>query len=464
MLKEFKKIYFIGIGGIGMSALARWFQTNEYEVAGYDRTPSPLTEQLESEGMQIHFEDSISKIPSVFLDKHKQEVLVVYTPAVPANHQELNFFKEQGYLIKKRAEVLGMLTKDYFTIAVAGTHGKTTTSALIAHILYNSNIPFTAFLGGIMQGYEQNLLSRQSPDREIIMLAEADEYDKSFLHLHPDIAVVTSIDADHLEIYGDKKHLEATFIEFAKKIKPKGRLFAKKGLALEKNTLESDIYFADYEIDTISDCYSDNILLEEGIFIFDWHGLGENITNLSLGIPGYHNVENATVAIAVARSLDISEENIRQALSSFKGVKRRFEYVLKTPKVTYIDDYAHHPKEVEAFLHSIKAMYPHQKVTAIFQPHLYSRTQDFATEFAKSLDLADDVILLEIYPARELPIKGVSSALISDKMEIKHKIICQKSHLLDELESRKESLEVLVTIGAGDIGQMTHSIAELIKK
>ncbi len=463
MLKQFKKVYFIGIGGIGMSALARWFQMNQCQVAGYDRSPSALTEALQNEGMHLHFRDAIEEIPQAFTAPNKHEVLVVYTPAVPQTHQELNFFRAHNYLTKKRAEVLGMLTQDYFTIAIAGTHGKTTTSALIAHILYNSNIPFTAFLGGIMQGYEQNLLTRQSPDKESIMLAEADEYDKSFLHLSPDIAVVTAIDADHLEIYGDKNHLEDTFVSFAKKIKAKGRLFAKKGLALEKNSVDSDIYFADYEIDKAADCYSNNIRLQEGTFIFDWCGLGENIKNLSLGIPGYHNVENATAAIAVARSLNISESTVRKALASFKGVKRRFEYVSKTAKMTFIDDYAHHPKEVEALLYSVRAMYPHQKITAIFQPHLFSRTKDFAAEFAQSLSLADEVILLEIYPARELPMEGVSSKLILDNITTKDKMVCSKEQLLDELKKRKKDLQVVLSIGAGDIGQMTQEIAQIIE-
>lgn len=462
MLEQIKKVYFLGIGGIGMSALARWFNTHHYQVAGYDLTPTSLTKQLSEEGIDIHYEDLPSLIPSDFRAAPLEEILVVYTPAIPKDHQEFAYFLAQQYQIKKRAEVLGWLTKDHFTIAVAGTHGKTTTSAMIAHILYNSNIPFTAFLGGIMQGYEQNLLNKQVPEKEMVMLAEADEYDKSFLHLHPDIAIVTAIDEDHLEIYGDKNHLEATFQEFAKKIKPKGRLFAKKGINLDKNSVKANVYFENYDTKTPSDYYAHKIRYEEGNFVFDWYSSTENITNLRLAVPGYHNVENAVAAIAVARSLQISKNEISQAIASFKGVKRRFEYIIKTPTLIYIDDYAHHPKEVEALLYSVKKMYPHQKITAIFQPHLFSRTQDFAEEFAESLSQADALILLEIYPARELPIEGVSANIILDKVKIKEKQICPKTKLIEVLTQKKQEIEVLLSIGAGDIGQMTQAIAKAI--
>ncbi len=462
MLEQIKKVYLIGIGGIGMSALARWFNTHHYQVAGYDLTPTPLTTQLETEGIKIHYEDNIALIPSDFKAASLEEILIIYTPAIPKDHQEFAYFLSNHYLIKKRAEVLGWLTKDHFTIAVAGTHGKTTTSAMIAHILYNSNIPFTAFLGGIMQGYDQNLLNKQVPEKEMVMLAEADEYDKSFLHLHPDIAIVTAMDEDHLEIYGDKKHIEATFQEFTKKIKPKGRLFAKKGINLDKNSVEANVYFENYDSQNPTDYYADKVRYEEGSFVFDWHSKTENITNLRLGIPGYHNVENAVAAIAVARNLQISKNEISKAIASFKGVKRRFEYIINTPKLIYIDDYAHHPKEVEALLYSVKKMYPHQKITAIFQPHLFSRTRDFAKEFAESLSQADELILLEIYPARELPIEGVNSHIILEKVQCSDKKICTQSQLIEILIHKKEKIEVLLSIGAGDIGQMTQAIAKAI--
>ncbi len=462
MLEQIKKVYLIGIGGIGMSALARWFNTHSYQVAGYDLTSTSLTKQLETEGIKIHYEDRPALIPPDFEVAFVEEILVIYTPAIPKDHQEFGYFLSNNYLVKKRAEVLGWLTKDYFTIAVAGTHGKTTTSAMIAHILYNSNIPFTAFLGGIMQGYDQNLLNKQVPEKEMVMLAEADEYDKSFLYLHPDIAIVTAIDEDHLEIYGDKKHLEVTFEEFTKKIKPKGRLFAKKGINLDKNSVNANVYFENYDTQNVTDYYADKINYEEGYFVFNWHSNTENITNLRLGIPGYHNVENAVAAIAVARNLQISENEITKAIASFKGVKRRFEYIINTPRLIYIDDYAHHPKEVEALLYSVKKMYPTQKITAIFQPHLYSRTQDFAEEFAESLSQAKELILLEIYPAREQPIEGVSANLILEKVKIKNKEICPKSQLIELLTQKKQEIEVLLSIGAGDIGQMTQAIAEAI--
>lgn len=459
MLQKFKYIYFIGIGGIGMSAIARWFNTKGYQVAGYDKTATPLTNQLTAEGMLIHFQDDITSIPPEFI-KNKETTLVVYTPAIPANHHELNYFKAKGFILKKRAEVLGLLTKDFFTIAVAGTHGKTTTSSMIAHILQNSEKSCTAFLGGILQNYDSNLLLSKHTDKDEIMVVEADEYDKSFLHLYPNVAIVTSMDEDHLEIYGNKKHIIETFVEFAKKIQQNGRLFIKKGLALWQNDIERTVLTEDYVLDYKADHYAKNIFITQGCFHFDYVGEGKKIQNIELYIPGFHNVENAIAAIATCLYMGIQEDIIRKAIASYKGVKRRFEYVIKREDKVFIDDYAHHPEEVKALLTSVKAMYPEKKITTIFQPHLYTRTKDFADDFAKSLSLTDELVILDIYPARELPIEGVTSQIILDKVTISQKTLCSKEKILNFLKDKE--LEVLVTAGAGDIAHLVEKIKDTI--
>ncbi|GAB4396960.1 MAG: UDP-N-acetylmuramate--L-alanine ligase [Microscillaceae bacterium] len=464
MFAQIDKCYFIGIGGIGMSALARWFVQKGCFVAGYDRTPTDLTHQLEAEGMSIHFEDDPALIPPVFTQSPRQEVLVVYTPAIPANHKEWHFFQQQGFTIRKRAEVLAQLTHNHFTIAIAGTHGKTTTTSLLAHILYNSNIAFTAFAGGIIQGYEQNLLHRAGARLPEVMLVEADEYDKSFLHLQPDLAVITAMDADHLDIYGNESHLIATFQEFAQKIKEGGHIFVKKGLPIVEFLNKKNVTFAEYSITEKSDYYTQDIQSQEDGFGFDWFGPQQNIKNLRLGMPGFHNVENATVAIALARQLGIDEDTIRTSLATFKGVRRRFEYIVKQKDRVMIDDYAHHPREIEALLRSVRALYPAKKITAVFQPHLYSRTRDLAEGFAQSLDLADEIILLEIYPAREQPIPGVDSTMILNKMKNKAKRICPKAALLACLQENYQKLEVLLTIGAGDISEWVLPLKEMMSE
>ncbi|OJJ16345.1 UDP-N-acetylmuramate--L-alanine ligase [marine bacterium AO1-C] len=460
MLEKFKNIYFVGIGGIGMSALARWFNTHQYQVVGYDRTATPLTDQLQQEGITIHFEDDTDLIPASFRDP--ATTLVVYTPAIPKTHQQLNFFQSQNFQIKKRAEVLGFLTRDRFTVAVAGTHGKTSTSSMIAHIIHYAKKNCTAFLGGILQDYESNLILSEKPDKETVVVVEADEFDRSFLHLHPNIAILNSIDADHLDIYNDEQSVVNAYLAFTQKIKANGRLFIKKDLDLGPNLRKNQFSVKDFALEQVADYQAQAIKARPEAFEFDF--VSENITikNIQLKVPGFHNIANATVSIATALELGIKPDKIKEALAVYKGVKRRFEYILQEDNITYIDDYAHHPTEIEVFLQSVKAMFPSKKITAIFQPHLFTRTRDFLEGFAESLSLADQLILLDIYPARELPIAGVNSQLILDKVSIEDKRLCSKEEIYTFLE--KNHTEVVVTIGAGDIGRMVENIGTLLKQ
>lgn len=448
-------VYLIGIGGIGMSALARWYKANGCEVAGYDRTATVLTEQLQSEGIPIHFEDSIQNIPPAFAMK---DVLVVYTPAVPKDSQELNFFQRNGNKVIKRSEALGDITKDVFTVAVAGTHGKTTTSSMIAHVLRATGKNCFAFLGGITQNYDTNLLFGDfgKPDR--IMVVEADEYDRSFLRLSPDVAVITAMDPDHLDIYTDEADFVNTFNEFAAKLKEGGSLVYKKGLPLNASLLGSQSKSfggdgAQYQARLTGN--------RDFTFNIETEDPEEALEEVSLLVPGFHNIQNALAAYAVTRSLGIAPLKIKEALQSFKGVKRRFEYIIKTEALSYIDDYAHHPTEINAFLSSVRNLYPEKKLTVIFQPHLFSRTRDFLEGFAESLSLADKLILLDIYPARELPIPGITSALLLEKTRCSEKKLVTKAELMDYL--KKEKLEVLVTIGAGDIDQFVEPIEKYLQ-
>jgi UDP-N-acetylmuramate--alanine ligase len=457
MFENIENIYFIGIGGIGMSALARYFKSKGYFVAGYDRTPTQLTQDLQKEGIQIHFEDHIDLIPSVIKEGATSQSLIIYTPAVPSHHQQLNYFKDKNYFIKKRAEVLGEFTKDHFTIAVAGTHGKTTTSSLIAYILQKSSKPCIAFIGGILQNSNTNFIEQYAPDKALITVVEADEYDRSFLHLHPNIAVITAMDADHLEIYGNKSNIEVAFTEFAEKIQENGRLLLKKNLTLGHHIDTQGLVMEHYALHEETNYYAKNIQIKDGKFYFDFISKDTQINNIELNVPGFHNVENAVAAIAVAINLQIDPTFIKEAIASYRGVKRRFEYIIQRDNFILIDDYAHHPVEVEAFLNSVKALYPQRKITAIFQPHLYTRTRDFAAEFAQSLSLADEVILLDIYPAREEPIEGVTSKLILNKISIEDKKIYTKEQVLEAVQ--KQNFDILLTIGAGDI----HELGEKIK-
>lgn len=448
-----KYVYFLGIGGIGMSALARWFNVNGYIVAGYDKTPTTLTNALQSEGMAIHFEEDIAQIPADFR-ANPAETLVVYTPAVPKTHKEYLFLTAHEFNIQKRSQVLGFLAGRMKTVGVAGTHGKTTTSSMVAHVLRHAGVNCAAFLGGITQNYGTNFLLNEPADdlSSVVCVVEADEFDRSFLTLHPQLAIVTSTDADHLDIYGDRNALLDSFGMYVSQIKPNGVLFMKQGLELATGTV-ADV--RDYALDS-GTYHSQKLRIEDACFVFDLMHPQGTITDIRLVVPGFHNVENAIAAAAVALELGLSADAIRDGLNSYRGVKRRFEYVLKTDKAILIDDYAHHPTEVQAFLTSVKALYPNRPVTAVFQPHLFSRTRDFADEFAKSLSLADTLILLDIYPARELPMEGVTSDLIFRNITSASKIQCTKSELLGVLQKMKPSL--VVTIGAGDIDQSLSAL------
>lgn len=445
-----------------MSALARYFNAMGKSVSGYDKTQTSLTDELSAEGIEVHYEDNIELI-NPELRTPNSELLVVWTPAVPKDHSELKYFQKNNYTIKKRSEVLGMITEQTFTIAVAGTHGKTTTSSLIAHILKFSNVDCTAFLGGITQNYGTNLLLSEklkNPKKKSkikpITIVEADEYDRSFLTLHPDIAVITSADADHLDIYGDQKQMEESYSQFANQVKEGGVLIIKKGVDKVLVIEKSGKKLLTYSLHQSSDYYARKIAIKKGQYIFDVVTPEQAVRGMLLGIPGRHNVENAVAAVAVAQHMNVFSGNIKNALSAFKGVKRRFEYHIKSDKLVYIDDYAHHPEELRACISAVKEMYPSKKVTGIFQPHLFTRTRDFANEFARSLELLDDLILLDIYPAREKPIEGVTSEMLLEKVRGKSKKLVHKKDLVDEIKRREP--EVLITLGAGDIDTMIEPI------
>lgn len=441
-----------------MSALARWFKHKGLRVAGYDRTPTPLTHELIAEGMEIHFDDRIEFIPG-YIDVDR--TLVIFTPAIPKNHVEHNYLKEQGFTILKRSEVLGLLTKNYKTIAVAGTHGKTTTSSLLAHILKSADMNMVAFLGGITTNYESNLVMNGAVSDQTIVVVEADEFDRSFLRLFPTMAIITSADADHLDIYGDHNAMLISFKDFIKQIHKDGNLVIHDSVA----SLADGINIAKETYGmSRGQFFAGNITPtgRGGFFEFDLHGFGKKIEKIQLGVPGFHNMENAIAAALIALKLGISENTLREALASFKGVKRRFEFIVKKTNVVYIDDYAHHPTEIEAFLKSLKSMYPGKKVTVVFQPHLFTRTRDFAEGFSKSLSLADELLLMDIYPAREEPIPGVTSDMLFKDITSAVKIRCTKGDVLQKLEDL--DIEVLATVGAGDIDTLVKPIKEMINR
>ena len=454
-LKKVNSVYFIGIGGIGMSALARWFNRQGKFIAGYDRTQTHLTSQLQEEGIRISFEDSTDAIPERIKEEPKYS-LIIYTPAIPSDNQILNYFIERKFKLKKRSEVLGEISKDNFTIAVAGTHGKTSTSSLIAHILKEANMNSAAFLGGIVQNYDSNLIIHEKSGQKLKIVVEADEYDRSFLRLNPDVAIITALDPDHLDIYGNLPEMEKGFRDFVNKIKKKGTLIINKSLH-EKVVPEDrkDIKVMEYGLSHIP-IRSENIRLEKDTVRFCYHSPGTVIENIPFSLPGFHNIENAIAAITACLLLGIDGTIIKSAISNFRGIKRRFEFILYTDDLVFIDDYAHHPEEIKALLSSLRAMFEGQKITAIFQPHLFTRTRDFAKEFAEVLELADEVILLDIYPAREKPIQGVTSELIMERMAISEKTICSKADIIEEIDKR--DLDILVTIGAGDIDQIVEPL------
>ena len=437
-----------------MSALARYFQNIGKNVSGYDKTPTRLTDELVAGGMTIHFEDSINAIPT---DYYVENTLVIVTPAVPVSHSEWNYFIERDYVIKKRAEVLGLITKDTFCFAVAGTHGKTTTSSILGHILYESGADVTAFLGGIVENYHSNLIG----NGKTITVVEADEFDRSFLHLHPNITCVTSMDADHLDIYGDKEAIEDSFREFADKVSDKTKMFVPKGLDLAGIQIEILDNTSQINPSVENGLFKAfNIRIENSSYIFDVQTPSEIIQNIAFGLPGHHNLMNALMALAMAKTYGTPTETIAKALASFKGVQRRFSYQIKSEKRVYIDDYAHHPTEINAVHQAVRELYPNQKVLAIFQPHLFSRTKDFADDFAASLSQFDEVILLDIYPARELPMEGITSAWLMSKITNNHKQLVTKELLIGTI--LESNATVIVTIGAGDIGEMVPSIKEAL--
>lgn len=459
-LEKYHNVYFLGIGGIGMSALARWFVKSGLSVSGYDRTSTVLTDELQLEGMAIHFDDSLTNIPKKVIEQ-KEQTLVVFTPAIPKDHAEYDYLKDQGYTILKRSEVLGLITKSYKTIGVAGTHGKTTTSSMIAHILKVAKMDMVAFLGGITTNYESNLVMEGKVSANTTVVVEADEFDRSFLRLFPEIAVVTSADADHLDIYGDHESMLTSFRDFVKQIKKGGSLIIHESIA---ELLANDVNHVTKNIYSMSrgQFFASNITAHSGFFEFDLCGFGPTVERIRLGVPGFHNVENAVAASIAAHLSGVSIKTIKAALGSFQGVKRRFEFVVKNDKVIFVDDYAHHPTEIEAFLKSMKSMYPRRKLTVIFQPHLFTRTRDFAEGFAKSLSLADELLLMDIYPARELPIPGVNSDMIFKNITSKVKIRCSKKDLMGKLEGM--DIDVLATIGAGDIDTFVQPIKNMLTK
>jgi len=459
-IANYHNVYFIGIGGIGMSAIARWCKRSGYNVAGYDRTETNLTTQLIKEGIDIHFDDEVTAIPASFLED-KANTLVIYTPAIPKTHKGFNYLKDNGFELIKRSVALGVITQSMQTVAVAGTHGKTTTSSMIAHILKFAGMDIAAFLGGIATNYESNFIANENLTDNTIAVVEADEFDRSFLTLNPNIAVVTSADADHLDIYGDANSLQSSFKDFIKQVKSTGELFISEKIADQLVEPNTSLKTNKYGINR-GQFFASNITMNNGFFVFDYRDELHNIDGIRLGVPGFHNVENATVAIAVALKLGVCPEKVKEAIADYLGVKRRFEFVIKSEKLVFVDDYAHHPVEIEAFLKSLKALYPDRKVTAIFQPHLFSRTRDFADGFAESLSLADELILLEIYPAREEPIDGVDSSMLLSKVSGDSKMLCSKEALVQELAGRK--LEVVATIGAGDIDKLVTPIGNHLKE
>jgi len=453
---DYDSIYFLGIGGIGMSALARWFRKKGLRIAGYDRTPTPLTHELIEEGMELHFEDKVEFIPGYIT---KEKTLVIFTPAIPADHAEFQYLKDQDFTIMKRSEVLGLISKDFHTLAVAGTHGKTTTSSMIAHLLKTAQREMVAFLGGIASNYDSNLVMHGEVGPDTIVVAEADEFDRSFLRLHPNTAVVTSADPDHLDIYGNHALMVEAYQQFIGQIAPKGNLIIHHSVAKLADA-NRNVTVSTYGLNQ-GQFFAGNVTAHSGFFTFDLQG-NRKIESIQLGVPGFHNVENAIAAILAVGHLSLDNNVIREALSSFSGVKRRFEFIYQKNGCVYVDDYAHHPTEIEAFLKSLRAMYGERKLTVVFQPHLFTRTRDFADGFAKSLGVADEVILLDIYPARELPIAGVSSDLIFSRLTSPVKIKTTKKDLLSTLDSM--DIDVLATVGAGDIDLFVKPIRKMLSK
>ncbi len=449
-LTNIQRIYFIGIGGIGMSALARYFNTQGVKVSGYDKTPTPLTDDLVKEGIQIHFEDNLTQID-------KEATVIVYTPAIPAEHKELNFYRDNGYNVVKRSDVLQWVTENAFTIGIAGTHGKTTTTSMTAHILRHTGYGCNAFLGGIASNYGTNFWSHEKN----VVVVEADEYDRSFLKLAPNVAVVTAVDPDHLDIYGTAEEVLKAFGQYTDKIKSNGVLIQKYGTEFPINTANKEVFTYAYKEPKAS-FHTSDLKVIDGSYQFDLVHPKGIVNNVVLNMGGLHNVENATAAMAIALQLGIDENKIKEAVASFQGVKRRFEFKIKTANKVLIDDYAHHPEELNALISGVRSLYPNEKMVLVFQPHLYSRTQDQAAGFIEILSKADEVILLPIYPARELPIPGVSSDILLDKMTVAKKTVMSKEQLFEWATNTKDKL--IVMAGAGDIDACITKVKEIFSK
>ncbi|GAC1440026.1 MAG: UDP-N-acetylmuramate--L-alanine ligase [Sediminibacterium sp.] len=446
--EQIQRIYFIGIGGIGMSALARYYLSRGAVVSGYDRTATPLTKELEASGMAIHYEERVDLIP-------KEVDAVVYTPAIPAQHAELVYYREHGYTVVKRSDVLQWITESSFNICVGGTHGKTTVTSMIAHLLRHSGYGCNAFLGGIAANYNTNFWSSE---RNVVVV-EADEYDRSFLKLVPDIAVITAMDPDHLDIYGTPDEVEKAFVQFSQKVKPGGCLVTRYGLHRSDELSAAHQYRYSFD-NTAADVHAAGITVKQGSYHFDVIAKEWTVREMVLHMGGLHNIENAIAAITVASYLGITGEKIREAIACFKGVRRRFEYALKNDRNVLIDDYAHHPEELRALISGVRSIFTKERLVLVFQPHLFSRTKDLATEFAQSLDMADEVILLPIYPARELPVAGVTSALLLDKMTLKHKQVLDKEAMKQWVSEHRPGL--LVMAGAGDIDALVQPVKQLL--
>jgi UDP-N-acetylmuramate--alanine ligase len=447
-LQHIQKIYFIGIGGIGMSAIARYFKSRGAEVKGYDKTSTVLTRTLEAAGIEIHYEERVDLIP-------KDVDVVVYTPAIPALQAELVYYRTHDYIVVKRSDVLQWITEGSFNICIGGTHGKTTVTTMIAHLLRHSGYGCNAFLGGIAANYQTNFWSSE---RNVVVV-EADEYDRSFLKLVPDIAVVTSMDPDHLDIYGTPEAVEDAFVQFSQRVKPGGCLISKFGLSRAAELKAAHQYSYDYS-NPLAEVHAENIQTNNGSYTFDAVHADWKVKNIELHMGGLHNIENAIAAITVAKYLSIKDEKIRAAIADFKGVKRRFEYILKNEKHILIDDYAHHPQELKALISGVRSLFADRKMVLVFQPHLFSRTNDLADEFAECLDRADEVILLPIYPARELPMEGVTSEMLIKRMKLSNKQILDKAEMLNWMALHKP--ELVVMAGAGDIDALVGSVKELL--
>lgn len=459
IFKNYQQVYFLGIGGIGMSAIARYLNLNGMPIYGYDKTPSPLTDELIAEKMVINFTDNVGSIPSV-IRENIASTLFIYTPAIPKDSIQLNYLLNNNVVLKKRSEILGEISKDTFCIAVAGTHGKTTTSTLVAHLLKENNINFSAFLGGIASNYNTNFVYHNSGKNllsdKTIVVAEADEFDRSFHRLSPDIAVVTAIDPDHLDIYHTEEAFREAFDVFIGKIETGGHLILQKSLQCR---VPENLNLHSYGLES-GDFNAQNIHVKNGSFYFNWNGNNAILENIEMGIPGTHNIENATAALGATFSLlNLDKESSKKALASFTGVKRRFEYIVKTPEHVVIDDYAHHPGELEAIISSTRKLYPNASITGIFQPHLFTRTRDFAKGFAETLSQLDELILMEIYPARELPIEGINAQWLLDKVNCKKKSLLNTEEILGKIAAQKP--EVLLILGAGDIDRIVTPVQKL---